>query len=253
MSWTLHFLGTGDSGAMRELGSSAAVLERDGKPQLLVDCGPDIVDRYLEAYGEPPSALYITHTHMDHVGGLERLFGLLQFDPRWRGKTRVFVHADVLPLLHARVADYRGAAAEGGVNFWQAFQLVPCRRGFWLDGLWFRLFATRHHAPGTSFGLALPGCLVFTGDTRPIPEVLKAVAGQHEPVAHDCGLKGNPSHTGSDDLPNEYPEALRQRMILYHYASAAAGREIAAKGYRVAEPGERFALPEPLAVEEGAG
>lgn len=246
MSWTLHFLGTGDSRALRELGSSAAVLERDGAPQLLIDCGPDIVDRYLEAYGEPPRALYITHTHMDHVGGFERLFALLQFDDRWQFRCRVFAHPKLVPLLHARVADYPEVAAEGGVNFWQPFQLLPCSRGFWLAGQWFSLFATRHHAPETSWGLALPGSLVFTGDTRPIPEALKAVASHGEPVAHDCGLKANPSHTGMDDLQREYPESLRKRLIAYHYASAEAGREMAAQGLRVAQPGQRFDLPDPL-------
>ncbi|MGB8634531.1 MAG: MBL fold metallo-hydrolase [Rhodanobacteraceae bacterium] len=253
MNWQLHFLGTGDSRAMLELGSSAAVLECDSEPRLLIDCGPDIVDRYLDSYGTPPPALYITHTHMDHVGGLERLFSVLQFDPRWRGKTRVFAHAALVPLMQARIADYPNVAAEGGANFWQAFHLVPCTRGFWLDGLWLRVFATRHHAPGTSFGLVLPGSLVYSGDTRPIPEALKSQASQGELIAHDCALEGNPSHTGLDDLQREYPEDLRQRMILYHYASAADGREMSAQGFRVAEPGQRVALASPAAVDEEAG
>lgn len=252
MSWHLHFLGTGDSKAMLELGSSAAVLECDGEPRLLIDCGPDIVDRYLDSYGAPPPALYITHTHMDHVGGLERLFSVLQFDARWRGQTAVYTHAALVPLLQSRVADYPNVAAEGGVNFWQAFRLIPCARGFWLDGLWFPLIATRHHAPGTSWGLVLPGSLVYTGDTRPIPEALAAVATQGELIAHDCGLHGNPSHTGMDDL-DQYPDELRQRMILYHYASAADGREMSAQGHRVATPGQRIELSAPAPVAETAG
>jgi hypothetical protein len=32
-----------------ELGSSAVVLERAGVPQLLIDCGPDTLDRYVAA------------------------------------------------------------------------------------------------------------------------------------------------------------------------------------------------------------
>ena len=50
MNWHLHFLGAGAAHAV-ELGSSAAVLERDGEPLLLIDCGPDTLDRYLAAYG----------------------------------------------------------------------------------------------------------------------------------------------------------------------------------------------------------
>ena len=125
MSWQLRFLGVGAAHAVA-LGTSAAVLERDGKPLLLIDCGPGTLDRYLSAYGEPPSALYITHTHLDHVGDMEQLFARLWFDPQRRGRTRVFAHAAMVPWLHARVGDYPGVLAEGGVNFWQAFQLLPC-------------------------------------------------------------------------------------------------------------------------------
>jgi ribonuclease BN (tRNA processing enzyme) len=252
MNWHLHFLGTGAAHAV-ELGSSSAVLERDGKPLLLIDCGPDTLDRYLAAYGEPPHDIFITHTHLDHVGGLERLFTRLWFNEALRGRTRVFTHAGLVPWLQARVADYPGALAEGGVNYWEAFRLVPCSRGFWLDGCWFDVFATRHHRPGTSFGLALRGCFVFTGDTRPIPEVLAHYAEGQTLIAHDCGLVGNPSHTGVDDIEREYDEALRHRLLLYHYGSVADGTALAARGYRVAGTGERVVLADPPPPSADAG
>jgi ribonuclease BN (tRNA processing enzyme) len=252
MNWHLNFLGVGAAHAV-ELGSSAAVLERDGTPLLLVDCGPDTLDRYMAAYGALPTAIFITHTHMDHVAGLERLFIKQWFDERLRGTARVFIHAGLLPWLQTRVADYPSALAEGGVNFWEAFRLVPCTRGFWLDGLWFDVFATRHHVPGTSFGLALDGSFVYTGDTRPIPEVLARHAGGGEIIAHDCGLVGNPSHTGIDDIEREYPESLRRQMMLYHYGSVADGVALAARGYRIATSGERVALAAPSAPRADAG
>lgn len=252
MNWHLHFLGVGAAHAV-ELGSSAVVLERDGEPLLLIDCGPDTLDRYQAAYGSLPLAIFITHTHMDHVGGMERLFTRLWFDERLRGRTRVFAHAGLLPWLQTRVADYPGALAEGGVNFWEAFHLVPCTRGFWLEGLWFDVFATRHHVPGTSFGLALDGSFVYTGDTRPIPEVLDALVGESMLIAHDCGLVGNPSHTGVDDIEREYSETLRRQLMLYHYGSAADGAALAARGYRIATSGERIALAVPTVPRSGAG
>jgi ribonuclease BN (tRNA processing enzyme) len=252
MNWHLHFLGVGAAHAV-ELGSSAVVLERDGEPVLLIDCGPDTLDRYLAAYGVPPRAVFITHVHMDHVAGLERLFFRLWFDERLRGTTKFFVHAALLPWLQSRVADYPGVLAEGGVNYWEAFRLLPCTRGFWLDGLWFDVFATRHHVPGTSYGLALAGSFAYTGDTRPIPEALAHHAGGQELIAHDCGLVGNPSHTGIDDIEREYAEALRSRLLLYHYGSAADGAALASRGYRIAATDGRVALAEPAVPRVDAG
>lgn len=252
MSWHLRFLGVGAAHAAA-LGVSAAVLERDDIPLLLIDCGPGTLNRYLEVYGGPPQALFITHAHLDHVGDMELLFARLWFDPQLRGRTKVFVHAALLPWLQTRVADYPGVLAEGGANFWQAFQLLPCTRGFWLDGYWFDVFATRHHQPGTSYGLALDGCVVYTGDTRPIPEALGEHAAHGELVAHDCSIQGNPSHTGVDDLAREYPPELLARLLLYHYGSVADGEAMTAQGFRVMQRGERVALPLAAAPRSGAG
>lgn len=250
--WTLHFLGTGAAHAV-ELGNSTAVLECDGKPQLLIDCGPDGVQRYLDGHGAPPPAIFLTHLHMDHVGGIEQLFHRVWFDAQWRGRIKLYVPAPLVPLMQGRVADYPNVLAEGGANFWEAFRLIPCSRGFWHDERWFEVFGTRHHRPGTSFGVALPGSFVWTGDTRPIPEVLDVHAARGELVAHDCSLVGNPSHTGIDDIRREYPQALRERLMLYHYGSAADGEKLEAKGFRIAHPGDviELAPPPPPAADAG--
>lgn len=246
MNLGLRFLGVGGAQAP-ELGSACGVIERDGAPLLMIDCGPEALTAYFGHYGEAPRAIYVTHTHMDHVGGLERLFYKVYFDPELRGRVRIYSHAGLVPLLQSRVADYPEVLAEGGANFWDAFQLLVCSRGFWCDGLYFDVFATRHHAPLTSFGLALAGSLVWTGDTRPVPEMLGIYASSGEIVAHDCALHGNPSHTGLDDIEREYPSELQQRMILYHYGSESDALAMEARGLRVARRGDVVELPQPRA------
>jgi len=245
MIWTLHFLGVGNAAAADQLGSSSAVIERDGAPALMIDCGQEALAAYQRAYGAIPPAVFITHVHMDHVAGLERLFFAARFDPKYCGRVRLYVPAAVVPHLQARVADYPGVLAEGGSNFWDAFQLVPVSSGFWHHNYWHDVFAVRHHAPGTAFGLRLRGALVYTGDTRPIPEVLSQQADHHELIAHDCGLIGNPSHSGLDDLEREYGEDLLRRLLLYHYGSVAEADAMQLRGYSVARAGQRVIVSTP--------
>lgn len=250
-SLALRFLGVGNAQAV-ELGSAAVVLEREGAPLLLVDCGQEALTHYLERYRAVPDAVFITHAHFDHIGGLERLFYRTYFDVARRGRVKLFVAADLVPVLQHRIANYPSPLAEGGANFWDAFQLVPVDRGFWHAGYWFDVFAVRHHLPHSAFGIALRGSFLFTGDTRPIPEVIAHHADGAELIAHDCGLQGNPSHTGLDDLMRDYTPETRERMIVYHYATTADREVFERAGLRVAIAGEAHALAPALDAMQAA-
>ena len=243
MTWALRFHGVGNSGAV-ELGSAMATIERDGQPWLTIDCGGEGLTAYVDHYGSYPGAVFITHVHLDHVGGLERLFGAGYFAAPRRDDTRLYVPAPLVPLLQQRIGSYPNVVAEGGANFWDAFRLVPVADAFWHDGMRLQSFPVRHHWPDTAFGLRLPGSLVWTGDTRPIPEQLAKFADAGECIAHDCAVHGNPSHSGIDDLEREYPPELLARCVLYHYGRTDAAA-LAGRGHRVARQGECIALPEP--------
>ncbi len=247
-AWTLRLLGVGNASAV-ELGSAMATIERDGAPWLTIDCGGEGLTAYLNAYGDTPMALFMTHAHLDHIAGFERLFVSSYFDESRRGEVRLYVPVTLLPLLQQRVASYPNALAEGGVNFWDAFRIIPVGDHFWHDGVRLEVFPVRHHWPDTAFGLRLRGSMVWTGDTRPIPEMLAKFADADELIAHDCALHGNPSHSGIDDLEREYSPALLQRCLLYHYASVEEGHALRARGHRVGMPGEAVSLCAPLGVD----
>ncbi len=247
MSWTLRFLGTGGAMAVGEFGSAMACIERDGRPWLAIDCGSEGLTRYVEQYGAYPDALYVTHAHLDHVSGFERLFVSAIFEPERKGRVRIYCPTGVLPWLQRRVAEYPNALAEGGANFWDAFQLIVVSDHFWHDGIRLETFPVRHHWPDSAHGLRLRGSMVWTGDTRPIPEMLAKVADAGEVIAHDCALVGNPSHSGIEDHEREYPTALLARCHLYHYGSQPEIEALRARGMRVAEPGEAITLAEPHA------
>lgn len=257
---TLRFLGVGNSHALG-LGSSAAVLEHGDEPLLLIDCGLDTVAAFRERYdGRLPKAVFITHTHLDHVGGLENLFYRAIFDPEHAGRVKLYVPVRLVEVLHRRVADYPSILAEGGANFWDCFQLVPVSDHFWHEELLFTVFPVRHHEFLSAYGLALEGLFLYTGDTRPVPEVVNRFACRGETIFHDCCLSESPSHTGLRELAREYTSGQVARMVLYHYQGEGAAALMESQGYRVARRGDCFALsgesvarrPQPT-VEAGKG
>jgi len=233
------FLGVGDA-AQQNLGHACAVVEMP-EHRLMIDCGPGTLDRFMERYEALPDALFITHCHLDHIADLEKLFIKCWFSSD-KHRPLLFVPADIIALLQERVGTYPGALAEGGVNFWEAFQLIPVSRSFEYGGQHFEVWPARHHGLRSAFSLSVRDQFYYTGDTRPVPEILENDVSDKTIIFHDCSVVGNPSHTGLDDLEREYSESVRKRIHVYHYNNAAQKQIFEEAGYACVEPGQSFSF-----------
>ena len=84
----IEFLGTGTSTGVPQIGCecrvcrsrdehdkrfrASAIVRTKGK-SILIDCGPDFRSQMLRASNHHLDALIVTHTHYDHVGGVDDL------------------------------------------------------------------------------------------------------------------------------------------------------------------------------------
>ncbi|MHA7927495.1 MAG: MBL fold metallo-hydrolase [Marinobacter sp.] len=188
MTVTLEFLGTGGAHS-EDLGSSSAKICLPNHQSMLIDFGADTFFS-VRARKLQFDVIFITHAHLAHVGGLERLFFNIAF--KEQRSIKLFIPVGLVTRLHQIFGTAGSQVAEGGMNFWDCFQLIPVSDAFYFGGYRFNVFPVRHHFPGEAFGLALPGYFVYTGDTRPIPEQLVAHAGRGELIFHDATTTATP-------------------------------------------------------------
>ncbi len=235
-SLSLEFIGCGNSTSF-ELGNSTAVLEIDDKKRMAIDFGFTSFHAYKNRYEGLPDAVYLTHVHLDHIGGLQSLFYEAHFT---RDKpVKLFIHYKQVSSLHNIMGRLENIVAEEPVNFYDAFQLIPVSDAFWFEGIKFKVVEGRHHSPQFSHGIGVSGRFFFTGDTKPIPEALLTHASQNEIIFHDLCLHEQPSHTYLSEL-DSYPEYLIQRMCFYHLHSEDDIIEVEKRGYSCVKKGIKY-------------
>ena len=112
----LTFLGTGTSTGVPQIGCQCEVcrsadprderlrtsaLLRTPKANLLIDCGPDFREQIMQAGAPKIDAVLLTHSHYDHVGGIDDLRPMCAMLPD--GEMPVYCRADVERDLRDRI------------------------------------------------------------------------------------------------------------------------------------------------------
>lgn len=212
----LKMLGVGHSEAVKHWNNNAIV--QAGGRRLLIDAGYTIKfalrDQGLTL--ADIDAIFITHVHADHCFGLERL----AYECRFLYGTRPTLY---LPpgvyeeLWEHTLKGVMGVVGEGSAELSDFFEVVQLKgQSFEFEGVFLEFFQNRHTPGKPSYGLVLNQRLLFSGDTKPILEMVESV--DPEVVLHDATLADwNPVHASVSELCELYPKEIRKRTHLMSY------------------------------------
>lgn len=213
---TLTMLGVGHSEAMEHWNNNA-MIEAGGR-RLLIDAGYTIKFA-LRDQGLTPKdvdAIFITHVHADHCFGLERLAYECRF--RYGFKPALYLPPGVYEeLWSTTLKGVMGQVGEGPAELSDFFDVVLLdETGFEFEGVTLQPFQNQHTPGKPSYGLLVNHRLLFSGDTRPIPDIVSHY--NPDTILHDGTLADwNPVHASLTELRECYPQAIRKRMYLMSY------------------------------------
>jgi ribonuclease BN (tRNA processing enzyme) len=264
---SIFFTGVGSAFSKRNYQTNLIIIK--GKDHLMIDIG-----------SKTPQALYelgisvmdiqnflITHSHADHIGGLEEVMlmnryvrhekaniiinhiyqhylwdmslrGGAAFNEEHEGEDLVFT--DFWNIIRPKwVPDYPRETMEadiGGINV-KLFRTmhIPDHPKSWRSSFW-------------SCGVIIDERVMFSGDSRFDPELLESFDKMFnlEIIFHDCQFFTGGVHVGIDEL-GTLPEETRKKMILVHYGDNWEENLSKVRKYRfkgLAEPWVYYDFPE---------
>lgn len=224
---------TGVNSASTLTGFHTNYLVRWNDNSLLIDAGT-LIMRALHELEVPPTsitAIYASHMHPDHVGGIYDLgYRIAVYEKR---RLPVYLHSEMSETiwdnyLSGVATHYRDATdtpRKGDRNTF--FDFRPIQRTFEapepgaeIDGLTLRLVRMDHIPSSPCHGVVLDERVFVTTDTRFLPQMLERVVNQFpiEAVFHDCMFSPSAKiyHTLYEELMT-LPKDIRDLLILTHY------------------------------------
>ncbi len=236
MELTITPIGTGN--AFTRTGFETNYLVRCGKTSLLIDCGTT-AERALAEIDlsfTDIDRVYISHLHLDHVGGLPGLAVMRYLQKRERPE--ILLHEDLhgeiwdgfLKTFLGHYLDREGTGQKADRNTffsWQSLRTkseAPVRVG----DLSLRLVRVEHVPGMTSHGLVLNEIVFITTDTVFSPDILESLANRFnlQAIFHDCSFSETRRHLHStyQEL-RTLPQDLKDLLILTHYEDEFVGRD----------------------------
>lgn len=244
---SIQFLGTGGAFNLPTgpgdlsttlLQSNMVITAQNGK-RLLFDCGTDL--RFsLQLVGldyNSFDAIYISHLHSDHMGGLEGLLLNRLFSGSAVPRPRLYAEKGTLNELWGMLYFPLRVTTEGEMGLGDYVNPCPItmrarisRRTHWQRGITLQLVRNVHVPnpinPMYAYGMIIEDSnrkVYISGDTVFYPDLLEYLVEEKGvgTIFHDCetGFKTG-VHAHYDELRTLRPK-IRNKMWLYHYGAAA--------------------------------
>jgi mRNA degradation ribonuclease J1/J2 len=236
-SLQLFFIGTASAFTKKYNQTNLLILKNDD--HLLIDCGTKC-PQALDELGLPVTKiknLLITHSHADHIGGLEEVALMNKYVTRQ--KPVLTINETYQYILWEM--SLRGGAAyneENAGDILSFYDFFEVNRPEYLHGypretfganvgsINIKMFRTKHIPDSSrnwessfwSCGIIIDDKIMFTSDTRYDPELITCYDERFkfESIFHDCQLFTGGVHASIDEL-NEFPADIKNKMHLVHY------------------------------------
>lgn len=223
-----QFAGVGSAGTTPDYWQSNMVVTA-GNQRLLIDCGGDIRFALWELglSHQDINAVYISHLHADHIGGLEWLGFNTYFDQKCVRPKMYIVEELIKPLwksLKAGMQSHEGIV----LNLESFFEVCPIKinESFAFGDAKFYPVQTVHVMNGFgivhSYGLMIERGsrkTFLTTDTQFCPRQIEKFYHMADLVFQDCETTSYRSgvHAHYDDLKT-LEDGVKSKMRLYHYS-----------------------------------
>ena len=251
----LIILGSGSSVPHAQRAAAAHWLETN-EGSLLLDIGPDTAHRLAQENLDWPSldAIWVSHFHLDHLGGLTPFLFATKWAPQTRDRTKplkIFGPAGTKRLLGIvdQSNNYRLFEQQFGIEVLEIesgaeFEILP--------GLKAKTFSTPHTSESLAIRLAErdESSLVYTSDTG-YAEELAVFAKGVDLLLMECSFRRDKplqTHLELTDAMRVAHLAEAKRVVLTHLYPEWDGADIAAEA-KLLWPGETIAAADGLRVQ----
>ena len=240
----LFFIGTGSAFSKTMNQTNFFIIK--GDTHIMIDFGmtaPRALYETAKLEVTDVEVLLPTHSHADHVGGIEALALMNRYIGRKflnKPKLTIIINEDYQRVLWTHTLqgglewNEKGIDASEKLQFSDFFTAVrpkwkahQPREIFELDmnGIHLELFRTNHipeqaenwEASFISYGLLIDGRVFISGDTQFDPDLIYMYADRSEVMFHDVQFFPGAVHAPLEDLKTLPPE-IKRKMYLFHYS-----------------------------------